>query len=102
MGGTSYFRGEFCEAREYLEEFLALYEPQKHRGHDYLSASVNVGVWGLFYFSLTLFFLGYPDQAMTTARQGLALARELSHPYRESTALVSPGIVHKERHESKA
>ena len=102
MGGTSFFLGEFCEAREYLEEFLGLYDPQKHRSHDYLSASVNVGVWGLFYFSLTLFFLGYPDQAMTRARQGLALARELSHPFSEATALVSPGIVHKECRESTA
>ena len=87
MGGTSYFRGEFCEAREHLEELLGLYDPQKHRGHEYLSISVNVGVLGLFYLSWTLFSLGYPDQALTRAREALALARELSHPFSEAVAL---------------
>ena len=102
MGGTSYYRGEFCEAREHLEEFLGLYDPKKHRGHEYLSASANVGVWGLYYFSWTLFSLGYPDQALTRALEALALARELSHPFSEAAALFCLGLVHLERGESKA
>jgi predicted ATPase len=102
IGATSYYRGEFCEAREHLEELLGLYDPKKHRGHDYLSSSANVGVWGLFYFSWTLHDLGYPEQALTRAQEGLALARELSHPFSETAALFGLARIYLERRESKA
>jgi class 3 adenylate cyclase/predicted ATPase len=101
MGGTSYWQGKFCEAREHLEELLGLYDPKKHRGHDNVAASANVGVWGLFYFSYTLLSLGYPDQALTKARQALALARDLSHPFSEGTALTGLSRVYLDRGESK-
>ena len=102
MGCTSYWQGEFCEAREHLEELLGLYDPKKHRGHDYLSSSANVGVWGLFYFSMTLFSLGYPDQALMRALEARTLGRELSHPFSEAAALIPLGIIHMWRRESKA
>ena len=102
MGVASFFRGELCEAREHLEELLGLYDPQKHRGLDYLSASANVGVWGLSFFSWALYALGYPDQALTRAREALALARELSHPFSEATALFMLARVHVDRGESQA
>jgi len=102
MGGTSYFRGEFSQARTYLEELLDFYDPQKHRGHDYLCASVNVGVWCLCYFSWTLHDLGYPEQALTRAQEGLALARDLSHPFSEAAALFALTRIYLERRELKA
>ncbi len=102
MSGTSFYRGEFSEAREHLEEFLGLYDPKKHRGHDYLSASANVGVWGLFFFSWTLVSLGYPVQALKRALEGLALARELSDPFSESVALFCISRIYLERRDSKA
>jgi class 3 adenylate cyclase/predicted ATPase len=102
MGATSFFRGEFYEAREHLEELVGLYDPQKHRGHEYLSVSANVGVWGLYYFSWTLLLLGFPDQALMRALEARTLARELSHPFSEATALVGLIIVHMERRESRA
>ena len=102
MGGTAYFRGEFSQARTCLEELLDLHDPQKHRGHDYLCASVNVGVWCLCYFSWTLHDLGYPEQALTRAQEGIALARELSHPFSEAAALFALTRIYLERHELKA
>ncbi len=102
MGVASFYRGEFYEAREHLEELLRLYDPKKHRGHEYLKPTANVGIWGLLFFSWTLFPFGYADQALTRARQGLALARELSHAFSEGTALLGLGIVHMFRRESKA
>jgi predicted ATPase len=102
MARASLLRGEFCEAREHLEELLGLYDPKKHRGHEYLSGSTNVGVWALGFFSWTLFSLGYPDQALTRARESLALARELSHPFSEAVALTGLGVVHMFCRESKA
>jgi predicted ATPase len=102
MSVTCWWLGEFCQARENLAELLGLYDPQKHQGNDYLSSSANVGVWGLGYFSSTLFSLGYPDQALTRALEALTLARGLSHPFSEAAALLCLGLVHLERGELKA
>jgi predicted ATPase len=102
MSVTSYWQGEFSQALEYLEENLNLYDPQKHRGHEYLSSSANVGVFALFYLAWTLLHLGYPDQALTRARKSLSLARELSHPFSEGVALSGLIRVHLERGDSQA
>ena len=36
----------------------------------------------------TLWFLGYPDQALKRSHEALALAQELSHPYSLAYALI--------------
>ncbi len=102
MAVTLYWRGEFSQGLEHAEEGLRLYDPEKHRGHEYLQASANAGVWALFYLGWTLVSLGYPDQAIARAREALALAQELSHPFSEATALFSLGRVHLERGDSQA
>jgi adenylate cyclase len=102
MGVRFYWRGEFSLAREYLEEMLGLYDPQKHQGHEYLTSSVNVGVFALSYLSWTLLPLGYSDQALTKAVEALALAREFSHPFSEAAALNGLSRVYLERGDSQA
>ena len=99
MAVTSYWQGESSEALEHAKELLGLYDPEKHRGHEYVSFSANIGVWAMHYFSWTLSTLGYPDQALRKARESLALARELSHPSSEATSLCSLCLVHHERGE---
>ena len=102
MGVTSYWQGEFSQAQEHCEELLGLYDPQKHRGHEYLTGSANVGVWVSNYSSWALSGLGYAEKALTRAQGGLTLAQELSHPFGEIVALAGLGRVHFERGESQA
>jgi predicted ATPase len=102
MGITSLFRGEFSQAREHLEEVIRRYDPQEHRTHEYLYASMDPGVSALAYLSWTLWRLGYPDQALTRSREALALARELSHPFSEAFALFTASDAHRLRGESQA
>jgi len=101
MGVTSYWRGEFSEAQEHCEEVLGFYDPQKHRGQEYLTGAANVGVWALVYSGYTLSSLGYPDQAIARAREALTLSRELAHPFSEATALCGLAWVHRDREESQ-
>jgi predicted ATPase len=75
--GTSLLRlGEFSEARAHHNKALALYDPAKHRplamrfGQD-----MRVSILSLR--SLDLWFLGYPDAALTDADQALKDAREI-------------------------
>ncbi|MBF8302954.1 MAG: hypothetical protein HW396_1235 [Candidatus Dadabacteria bacterium] len=53
------------------------------------------------YEAWTLWFLGYPDQALERSKEALTLARELSHPYTMAIALLFNACLHQFRRESK-
>ncbi|HZO81619.1 MAG TPA: AAA family ATPase [Candidatus Binataceae bacterium] len=75
LGDTSFSMGECLLARKQLETAFALYNRERPMaiGHD-------PGVNCLSYLALTLWTLGYPDQALGRADEALALAHTLSHP----------------------
>jgi len=50
----------------------------------------------------SLWYLGYPDQALARIQEALALAQELSHPVTLQYALSSAAIVHQLRVEASA
>jgi predicted ATPase/DNA-binding winged helix-turn-helix (wHTH) protein len=79
LGNTLHRRGELTTARAHLEQGIALYDPQQHRGHASLYG-LDDGVAGLGYVALVLWVLGYLDQARERIHEMLTLARELSHP----------------------
>ena len=81
---TSFFIGEFDLAREHAYRGMTLYDPQRHRFH----ALQNPGVVCRAVSALALWFLGYPQQALTRCRETLSLARELSHPFSLVVALT--------------
>jgi TOMM system kinase/cyclase fusion protein len=78
-GQTLFLLGELVQARERLEQALALYNPAQHRSHAFLYGN-DAGVMCLSWLSLTLWLLGYPDQALKRSHEALTLARELAHP----------------------
>jgi predicted ATPase len=80
LGNTWYFFGALAAARTYLEEGIARYTPDQRRapvvrmGHD-------PGVASRAYAALTLWLLGYPEQALARLHDALILAEALSHPF---------------------
>jgi len=87
LGDTLLWLGEFPAARAHLEQGVAVYDPQQHDTHDLLyEADPWLGCLGAL--SVTLWFLGYPDQARQRSAEALALADELSHPYSLARVLV--------------
>jgi DNA-binding winged helix-turn-helix (wHTH) protein/predicted ATPase len=84
LGVTLKFMGEFVQARAHLEQSMALYHPQTTLGAHVV---FDPGVDSLCGLSEVLWVLGYPDQALQRAQEGLALARELSHPFSLAGAL---------------
>ncbi len=72
--------GALPAARKHLEEGIACYTPDQRRtpafrmGHD-------PGVACRVYAAMTLWLLGYPEQALARLHEALTLAHELSHPY---------------------
>jgi predicted ATPase len=86
LGDTLFWLGEFEAAREHLEQAVALYDPAAHRAHAFIYGQ-DPGVSALIYLSFSLWFLGYPDEAMARSQESIRLARELEHPFSLAWAL---------------
>jgi predicted ATPase len=84
---------EPVSARPHLEQSLALYDPQHHHGHATLYVRDPGVVCGV-YLAQTLWFLGYPDQALARSQETLTLAQALGHPLSLAFALEHTSVLH--------
>jgi serine/threonine protein kinase/predicted ATPase len=80
-GATMFYRGQFADAHECYEKALAAYDDRErtrfwttHTGHD-------AGVTHRCYRALTMWHLGYPDQALRLIRETQELARAIGHAF---------------------
>jgi len=80
LGQILHFLGEFSSAREHIEQTIALYNPQQH-SPKVRNIVQDPGVMSRCYAALSLWFLGYPDQALKRCDEALTLAKELAHPF---------------------
>lgn len=85
LGVSRNTTGEFRRGLEHLERAVALYVPERHASHAYLYGQ-DPGAICLIHAGFSLWFLGYPDQALSKNAEGLALARKLPHPSSLATA----------------
>jgi len=93
LGDILLWLGEFATARVHLEQGLAVYDPRQYDTHDLLyEADPWLGCLGAL--SMTLWFLGYPDQAAQYSLESLTLAHELSHPYSLARVLVDAAYLY--------
>jgi class 3 adenylate cyclase/predicted ATPase len=79
LGVTCFWMGEFDPARNHLEQGIEQYDPHRHHSHIMLFGQ-DEGVVCLCRAALALWYLGYPDQALTRGTEALTLAQQLSHP----------------------
>jgi predicted ATPase len=93
LGNTLNYLGEFAAARAHLEQGIALYDRQQHRAHAFRYGQ-DPGVICHAYAALTLWWLGYPEQAVRRSHQAVTLARELAHPFSLGIALVFAAWLH--------
>jgi predicted ATPase len=100
MGQTVYWQGELAQARAYLEQGIALYDPQRH-GSLAFHYGQDVGVGLRNFGAHVLWHLGYPDQAVARMQEALTLARELSHPFSLAHALDHAAWLHQYRREER-
>jgi predicted ATPase len=96
LGGSLNYRGEFATARTHYERGIALYDAQQHRGHAFRYGQ-DPGVFCRGYTAVTLWWLGYPDQALQRSHEALTLAQELAHPFSLAYALVFAVWLHQLR-----
>ncbi len=93
MGSTLLTVGEFEKARGHFEQTIAL---SSRTGEQPLYGlyMVEPRVASLLLLSWDLWFLGYPDQALSRVSEGLILARELAQPYTIAFAHYMASVVH--------
>jgi len=94
LGGTDLWEGKFEPSRTHFDEALALYEAGRHYLVDSGFSITDPGVLALGSSAWNLWMLGSPDRALAHAREAVALARRIGHPYSLANALFSETIVH--------
>ncbi len=91
VGMTFFHLGNLASALEHFELGIGLYDMRKRHFHRALQ---DPGVACLCYKALTLWILGYPDQALKTSQEAVNLADKLSHPFSIAYALDMDALVH--------
>jgi len=76
---TRAWNGEFASAIEHVRAGLALYDPERHRHHALMYGGHDPGVCGKGQGAVALWALGWPDQAVQSARESIASGESLDH-----------------------
>jgi predicted ATPase len=73
------FLAELPQAHAHTERTIALYDPRSHQPLAFLYGT-DLGATTLASSSISLWTLGYPNQALERSREALTTAHRLSHP----------------------
>ncbi len=79
-GCSNFFKGQFAEAHASLERGRGLYDRQRHRALAFQFGQ-DPCVSCHSFDAMTLWILGYPDQAEKKAQEAIDLARALEYPF---------------------
>jgi predicted ATPase len=83
-----------------LEQGIALYDSRNHRSLAFLYG-FDPGVFCQTFVAWTLWFLGYPDQALDRIQRMLTLAQEVTHPWSLNWALAHSSWFYQFRREGR-
>ena len=100
VGITLYYLEDFVASREQCTQGLMLYDAQQHRSRAVFFGQ-DPGVACYTFEALSLWLLGYPDQALHRSREGLTLAQQLAHPFSLAFALLHVALLHVARREGQ-
>jgi len=102
LGDTSFWMGVLLPAREHFEMAISLYDPDRHGPLRLPYGTVDNGVICLSYMGGTLWYLGYPDQALKRLNEAITLAQALSHPQSLAWTAAFVGVLRQYRREARA
>ena len=80
LGDSWFHLGQFSQAHAHFEQSMRLYDPQQHHALAFRYGNADPGAVCLAFAGLTLWMLGYPDQALERVNEALTLAQHLEHP----------------------
>ena len=94
--------GQPAATHDHVTKGLALYDREEHRQHAMLYAGHDPAACGYGHDAIALWIMGYPDQALASARRGIAFANDLGHGPSLAHALWLAGFVHLMRRDPQA
>jgi predicted ATPase len=86
-GTTQWYLGNFTGTREHMAQAEALYQPEQHQALAQRFGGCDPGIYCGSYVAITLWHLGYPDQAVQRSHMTIERARQLGQPYTLAFAL---------------
>ncbi len=86
VGCTAYYKGDFKNGLELLEQGLALIDDEKERVYS-LKTGQRCSLMCRSHTALALWELGFPDQALQRAEENIRLGKEQNHPFSFAMAL---------------
>jgi predicted ATPase len=101
LGIICFHLGEFATARTHLEQRITLTDPAAQQAL-VLRHAVAPGVRCLAVAANTLWYLGYPAQALRRSQEVLTLAQALAHPYSLAVTQQFAASLHYRRREAPA
>jgi predicted ATPase len=101
-GCTLYYLGELASSQEHLAQGTTFYNPQQHHSLTFLYGGSEPGIACRTLTSVTLWLLGYPDQARREMLEALTLAQQLSQPFNLAWVLSFVARLHYLRREGQA
>jgi predicted ATPase len=96
---STFHQGAFIRALDHADQGTSLYDARQHLELIAFLAE-NPGVACHHWAALTLWFLGYPDQALARIHQALDLAHDLAHSFSLAQASERAAMLHQLRREA--
>jgi TOMM system kinase/cyclase fusion protein len=93
LGTTLFQLGTVSAAHMYFTQGMALYDPQQHHASVFLYGD-DEGVLCHSTAAWTLWYLGYPNQALARSHEAVTLAQQVAHPFSLGYALMLSAIFH--------
>jgi hypothetical protein len=91
--------GDPAKAREHADAGRHLYDPNKHASHRLVYGGHDPGVCARYMGAHAEWLLGYPEKALASTADSLALAGRIAYPFTLSTALTMTTVVYLNRRE---
>jgi class 3 adenylate cyclase/predicted ATPase len=99
LGNSLFWWGELGLAHTHVQHALALHDPQQMRDHA-VRYGTDTGIACRLLGAVTLWLLGYPDQARQWSVEALTHAQELRHAFTLQQALCFSALLHLLRREA--
>jgi class 3 adenylate cyclase/predicted ATPase len=96
---TSYYTGDQAKAREHADAGRLLYDPTKHASHRFVYGGHDPGVCAGNIGAQVEWLLGYPEKALASIADALALAERIAHPFTLSLVFINSSVIYLNRHE---
>jgi tetratricopeptide (TPR) repeat protein len=99
---TAIMIGEPANARQHADEGRRLYDPEDHRAHRHIFGGHDPGVCARYIGGMAEWLVGYPERALASIAESLALADRVAHPFTSMAALNFAFAVHLSNREPEA